>query len=99
MGKGKGGGLVAGGKTNFSSIGKSKNVTPSFITAWVSSSGMPTFLRYKKPTSRRAWRSSSKNWGLVEGSLARERSRIGIVLNDIIAVYREGRRSRVGMIS
>lgn len=44
---------------------------------------MPTFLRYRKPTSRRAWRSSSRNWGLVDGSFAWERSRIGIALNDI----------------
>ena len=26
---------------------------------------MPTFLRYRKPTSRRAWRSSFRNWGFV----------------------------------
>ena len=81
-------------RTNFSSMGKSKNATPSVMTAWVSSSGMPTFLRYRNPTSRRAWRRSVRNWGLVEGSLASERSRMGIVLKDIILAYKEGKRFR-----
>ena len=72
-------------ETNFSSKGRSKKATPSLITACVSSSGIPTFLRYKKPTSSSAWRSSSRNWGLVAGSLARERSRMGMVTKDIIA--------------
>ena len=73
-------------KTHFSSIGKSKNATPSLITACVRSSGMPTFFRYRNPTSRRACRSSSRNLGLVLGSFARERSSSGIAEKDILGV-------------
>lgn len=42
------------------------------------------FFRYKNPTSSNAWRSWSKNIGLVSTDLARERSRIGMLVNDIM---------------
>ncbi len=74
---------------DFSSMGKSKNAMPSFMTFCVSSSGMPTFFRYKKPTSRRACRSPSKNCGLVAGSLAWDRSRMGMESNDIVGYKQE----------
>ena len=45
---------------------------------------MPTFLRYKNPTSRRAWRSWFKKLGLIAGSLAKDRSSMGIESNDIL---------------
>lgn len=80
-----------GRETDFSSMGKSKNAMPSFMTFCVSLSGMPTFFRYKKPTSRRACRSWSRNCGLVAGSLAWDRSRIGMESNDIVGyiyIYR-----------
>jgi hypothetical protein len=77
-------GKEKGRRIYFSSIGRSKKATPSFMTFCVSSSGIPTFFRYKKPTSRRACRSSSRNCGLVAGSLALDRSRMGIESNDIL---------------
>lgn len=49
-----------------------------------SSSGIPTFLRYRKPTSSKACRRSERNAGLVVGSLARAMSRIGIDVKDIL---------------
>lgn len=65
-------------------MGRSKNAMPSFMTACVSSSGIPTFLRYKNPTSRRAWRSWIRKSGFVVGDLASERSRMGMESNDIL---------------
>lgn len=70
--------------TYFSSIGKSKNAFPSVITCSISSSGIPVFFMYKNPTSRRAWRSSTRKPGFVAESLARERSRTGTELKDDI---------------
>ena len=70
--------------TYFSSNGISKNPTPSLITLSVNSSGIPTFFKYKNPTSSNAWRSSSRNLGLVSGSRASERSSMGMELNDDI---------------
>lgn len=71
------------------------------MTAWVSSSGSPTFLRYKKPTSNNACRRSSRKADLVAGSFASERSRMGIESNDILTagysnynVDGEGRRAK-----
>lgn len=75
--------------TYFSSIGRSKNDTPSFMTICVSSFGIPTFLRYRNPTSSRACRSCSRNWGLVEGSLASERLRMGMESKDMVKDWRE----------
>lgn len=70
--------------TYFSSNGISKNPTPSLITLSVNSSGIPTFFKYKNPTSSNACLSSSRNLGFVSGSRASERSRMGIELNDDI---------------
>ena len=53
------------------------------MTSWNNSSGMPTFLRYKKPTSIKAWRRFLRNSGFVAGSLAAARSRMGIDVNDM----------------
>lgn len=69
----------------FSSRGMSKNALPSEMTLWKSSSGMPTFLMYRKPTSISAWRRSARKAGLVAGSLASATSRMGMELNDIVS--------------
>lgn len=69
--------------TDLSSNGMSKNVVPFSITLSNSSSGTPTFLRYKNPTSISACRSCFKNSGFVAGSSASERSNRGIVVNDM----------------
>jgi hypothetical protein len=67
-------------------MGSSKKAIPSVITLCHKSAEMPTFLRYKNPTSINAYRNSSRKAGLVWGLRARERSRIGIELNEDIMV-------------
>lgn len=70
-------------KSYFSSRGMSKKLLPSLMTSSHSSSEMPTFLRYKKPTSMSAFRSWSRNSGLVAGFLDSARSRMGMDVNDM----------------
>ena len=69
--------------SSFFSSGSSKKAFPWSITSCISVSSMLVFLMYKKPTSRRAFRSDSRKFGLVCGLRASDKSSIGIELKDI----------------
>lgn len=65
----------------------SKNAFPSLITSSNISSSMPTFFKYKNPTSISARRSSARNCGFVAGSRASERSSTGMDVKDMVLFF------------